>query len=252
MRWSSLPEFRTNSVSLPGSRWKPGRAVRRHWMRGRRASWPLRAGRTRNDSRTNILKRHSPIRSRFIFCRCFWMWTITICGSGTIRCSRPRRSPSASEKWRNCFGEMRYLSLQGCISGEAKIGAGAPPANLARGKFLTFQMVLPAAELRMNYCQVLSAFGGRGGPPHTISIQPLLLVPHHEVYCAGLVGVDGDGFLPRPRFSEDGTLHSMFRQDVIGLFFSSERPAFVPADDLIGSGWNRGEFKSSPLAVDCI
>lgn len=57
----------------------------------KRASWHWLAGRTASASRTNTSRPRFPTRSRFTCFRCIWMWIITICGNGIIRCWRLRR-----------------------------------------------------------------------------------------------------------------------------------------------------------------
>ena len=49
---------------------------------------------------------------------------------------------------------------------------------------------------------------------------------------------------------ENGALDAVFGQNVIGLFFAGEAPAFMPGHDLIGSGGDVGKLEASALVGD--
>src|ERR1700722_11368975 len=78
----------------------------------------------------------------------------------------------------------------------------------------------------------------------------LLLAADYEVHRARLIWGDGYGFFPGFWFGEERAAHSLFRQDVVGLLASQDSPAFVPGNDLIGSGRNVGELELSAVVGD--
>ncbi len=93
--------------------WKQVKGMRRVRLRsmpGSPANWLLLQARTLRNIRTIILRPRFPIRFQFICCRCFWMWTTTICGSAIIRCWLRRPWLSGCGKLRSCFRRIRDLS----------------------------------------------------------------------------------------------------------------------------------------------
>lgn len=55
---------------------------------------------------------------------------------------------------------------------------------------------------------------------------------------------------PGFRLGEDWALNSVFGEDVVGLLFAGQSPAFMPGDNLIGAGRNVPEFEASALVGD--
>src|SRR5258708_16209289 len=88
--------------------------------------------------------------------------------------------------------------------------------------------------------------------PANLNCYPasILLISDHEIYGAGMVGVHRHRFLPGPGLGEHGALHGALGQDIVGLLFARETPAFMPRDNLIRAGRNAGELKASALIGD--
>src|SRR5208282_248959 len=63
---------------------------------------------------------------------------------------------------------------------------------------------------------------------------------------------DLDWLFPSSWFGEDRTLNSALGEDVVGLLFSGQTPAFMPGDDLICAGWDASEFKTTALIGDSV
>ena len=61
------------------------------------------------------------------------------------------------------------------------------------------------------------------------------------------IRIYGNGFLPRFGLGEDGPLHTVLRQHVVGLLFTGHAPAFMPGNDLIGAGRGRDVERSHRL-----
>src|ERR1700687_847831 len=79
-----------------------------------------------------------------------------------------------------------------------------------------------------------------------------LFVRNHEIYHRRLAGVDTDGFLPRLGLRKQGPLYGFSRQHVKRLRLASERPSFMPRNDLIGAGRNIAEFEATVFVGDCV
>jgi hypothetical protein len=58
------------------------------------------------------------------------------------------------------------------------------------------------------------------------------------------------GFFPFSGFREQWALHAPFGQNVVGVLFPKQVPAFMPGDDLLSSGRHVSEFESSALVGD--
>ena len=71
-----------------------------------------------------------------------------------------------------------------------------------------------------------------------------LFISNHKIHGAGLIGIYCDRFLPGFWFGEDGALHGVFGEDVVGLLLAGESPAFMPGDNLIRARRNAGELEA--------
>lgn len=90
---------------------------------------------------------------------------------------------------------------------------------------------------------------GQECPADAIS-PDFLLISDYEIHCAVPIGGHCDRVLPGFWFGEDGALHGVLGENVVGLLFASQPPAFMPGNNLIGAGRNVPEFEASALVGD--